>query len=203
VFKDELTKMLPHDDDAARLARNAYHFGEFFATFGIQPPRLGGRALLWGHCHHRATGGIDPEQDMLQTMGLQVEPVSGGCCGLAGSWGFEKGKYQISLDCGEQALLPAVRGADRDMLIVANGFSCKTQIADARTRRRALHLGQVMQLAAAHPDGLPPGRAPESLALASRPKPPMRRRAARLLTAGAAIAGAVLAVRAAISAQAD
>jgi FAD/FMN-containing dehydrogenase/Fe-S oxidoreductase len=152
VFRDELGKLLPHDDDARRLARNAYHFAEFFTTFDITPPPLNGRALLWGHCHHRATGGIDPERKLLEQMGVLVQPVTGGCCGLAGSWGFEHGKYDISLDCGEQALLPAVRGADPDTVIVADGFSCQTQIAQAEraqsgTGRHALHVAQVMQLA--------------------------------------------------------
>jgi Fe-S oxidoreductase len=150
VFKDELRRMLPHDDDAARLARNACHFGEFFTQFGIEPPTLHGRALLWGHCHHRATGGIEPEQKLLEQMGLDVDNLQGGCCGLAGSWGFEKGKYGISMDCGEQALLPAVRDAGPDTLVVADGFSCKTQIADAGTRRHALHTGQVMKMAREH-----------------------------------------------------
>ena len=164
VFKDELLKMLPHDDDAKRLASGVYHFGEFFTAHDIQPPPLDGRALLWGHCHHRATGGVDPEQQVLERMGLTVDAVKGGCCGLAGSWGFEKGKYDISLDCGEQALLPAVRAAADDTVVVANGFSCKTQIADAGTGRRALHLGEVMALARQHeavdgPDR-PPGGAP-------------------------------------------
>ena len=155
VFKDELVKMLPHDDDARRLATNAHHFGEFFTAYDITPPRLSGRALLWGHCHHRATGGVDPERQVLERMGLTVDPVKGGCCGLAGSWGFEKGKYDISLECGEQALLPAVRAADDDTVVVANGFSCKTQIADAGTGRRALHLGEVMAMARERAAGRP------------------------------------------------
>jgi Fe-S oxidoreductase len=172
VFKDELRKMLPHDDDAARLAKNAYHFGEFFTTFGIEPPPLQGRALLWGHCHQRATGGVSPDQKLLGHMGLSVDNLQGGCCGLAGSWGFEKGKYDISMDCGEQALLPAVRQADPDTLIVADGFSCKTQITDAGTARHALHLAEVMQLAR---DGrVAPGEAP---------RPPVARRAARVAAA--------------------
>ena len=156
VFKDELRKMLPHDDDAARLAGNVYHFGEFFTAFGISPPRrpgssagaagAGGRALLWGHCHQRATGGVPPDRQLLEQMGLSVTDLQGGCCGLAGSWGFEAGKYDISMDCGEQALLPAVRRADPDTLIVADGFSCQTQIADSGAGRRALHLAEVMKL---------------------------------------------------------
>jgi FAD/FMN-containing dehydrogenase/Fe-S oxidoreductase len=153
VFKDELRKMLPHDDDAARLARNAYHFPEFFTTFGIEPPRTEGRALLWGHCHHRATGGIEPEKELLQQMGLAVWNVQGGCCGLAGSWGFEQGKYDISMDCGEQALLPAIRQTEPGTLVVADGFSCKTQIADSGVGRHALHTAQVMKMAREHRSG--------------------------------------------------
>jgi Fe-S oxidoreductase len=147
VFKDELPKLLSHDDDARRLARNAWHFAEFVDRFDLALPRLDGEALMWGHCHQRATGGMDAEQRLLERMGLQVRPVSGGCCGLAGSWGFERGKYQISVDCGEQALLPAVREADDATVVVADGFSCSTQIADAGPGRRALHVAQVVQLA--------------------------------------------------------
>jgi len=195
VFKDELTKMLPHDDDAARLTRNAYHFGEFFQAFGIRAPSLAGRALLWGHCHHRATGGIGPEQRILEQMGLEVQPVSGGCCGLAGSWGFEQGKYKISMDCGEQALLPAVRRASRDTLVVANGFSCKTQIEQAIAGRRPLHLGQVMQLARQQAAGKAPGKAAPD----GRPRPPAGRRAARIAVAGG-LAGGGLAAAAGLAA---
>jgi FAD/FMN-containing dehydrogenase/Fe-S oxidoreductase len=159
VFKDELPKMLPHDDDAQRLVRNALHFAEFFEKFEIDVPRTARRALLWGHCHHKATGGIDPEQRLLERMGLDVEQVTGGCCGLAGSWGFEQGKHGISLECGEQALLPAVRDADAETIVVADGFSCKTQIEQAGTGRRALHVAQVMKLARERgPEGYTDGK---------------------------------------------
>jgi Fe-S oxidoreductase len=198
VFKDELPKMLPHDDDASRLARNAHHFAEFFSTFGIEPPKLQGHALMWGHCHHRATGGMDGEQQLLETMGLDVEPLTGGCCGLAGSWGFEKGKYGISVDCGEQALLPAVRAADQQTVIVADGFSCKTQIEDAGTGRRALHVAELMQLAREHGrQALTKTQPPERL-LGRRPSPGGLRRTVRTaapLAAAASVAGAVLARR--------
>ncbi|MER6091004.1 FAD-binding and (Fe-S)-binding domain-containing protein [Streptomyces bluensis] len=183
VFKDELPKLLPHDDDAKRLTRNAYHFPEFFQTFGIEPPRLKGKALLWGHCHQRATGGMSPDQELLEKMGLDVRNLQGGCCGLAGSWGFESGKYEISMDCGEQALLPAVRDAEDDCLVVADGFSCTTQIKDARTGRRALHLAEVMKLARENgADGVP--RPPERGAV-RRPAPPWRERALRVSLATA------------------
>lgn len=181
VFRDELTKMLPHDEDASRLAANALHFGEFFDRYGVDVPALEGKALLRGHCHHRATGGVDPEQRVLERMGLAVEPLKGGCCGLAGSWGFEKGKYHISMDCGEQALLPAVRQADEKTFVVANGFSCKTQIADAGTGRKALHLGEVMKiaLAAGRSSGEGTGGRPEDMLSQARPAPGVVRRALR------------------------
>ncbi|WP_410051116.1 FAD-binding and (Fe-S)-binding domain-containing protein [Acidiferrimicrobium sp. IK] len=191
VFRDELTKILPHDNDAARLAEHALHFGEFFERYELDVPHLEGKALLWGHCHHRATGGVDPEQKTLERMGLEVQSLSGGCCGLAGSWGFEEGKYDMSLECGEQALLPAVRDAKHQTVVVANGFSCKTQIEDAGTGRRALHLAEVMRLAAspgpgggARADG---DRAVEDSLDSTRPAPGVARRAGR--TASALVGG--------------
>ncbi|PZH09025.1 FAD-binding oxidoreductase [Streptomyces sp. NTH33] len=190
VFKDELPKLLPHDDDAKRLVKNAHHFPEFFQTSGIKPPELEGRALLWGHCHHRATGGMSPEQGLLEKMGLKVRNLQGGCCGLAGSWGFESGKYEISMDCGEQALLPAVRGAEDDCLVVADGFSCKTQIKDAGTGRQALHVAEVMKLAR-EKDGRVDSRLPECEA-GSRPAPPLWERALRISAAVALAAGAMV-----------
>ncbi|HET9078102.1 MAG TPA: hypothetical protein VFN68_14290, partial [Acidimicrobiales bacterium] len=158
----------------------------------IEVPHLEGTAVMWGHCHHRATGGVEPEQRVLERMGLDVDPVKGGCCGLAGSWGFEKGKYRISMDCGEQGLLPAVRKASSDAVIVANGFSCKTQVAEAGTGRRALHLAEVMQLARGK-GRLDGGVRPEDEAGDRRPVPGPGRRAARTLlpVAGAAAAPAV------------
>jgi FAD/FMN-containing dehydrogenase/Fe-S oxidoreductase len=198
VFRDELPKMLPHDDDASRLAGNALHFGEFFDRYDIDVPHLEGQALLWGHCHHRATGGIAPEQRVLERMGLEVESLKGGCCGLAGSWGFERGKYQISMDCGEQAILPSVRKVPQDTVVVANGFSCKTQIADADTGRRALHLGEVMHLARMNGrTGEPAHGRPEDRLDDARPTPGALRRTVRTaipVAAGlAAVVGAAFA----------
>jgi Fe-S oxidoreductase len=189
VFKDELTGMLPHDDDAQRLARCAMHFSEFFEKFEIPVPRLERNAIVWGHCHHKATGGMDPEHSLLKRMGLEIEPVSGGCCGLAGSWGFEQGHHEISLECGEQALLPAVREAERDTLVIANGFSCKTQIEQGGTDRRALHVSQVIKMARDHgAQGYLAGR-PEDPYYEVKPQAPARRRAVRVAAAGGAVIG--------------
>jgi Fe-S oxidoreductase len=147
VFKDELKNMLPHDDDAERLRRNAFHYTEFFQKKGLRVPTLDRSAVVWGHCHHKATGGMDPEIALLEKgMGLKVEKATGGCCGLAGSWGFEPGKYDLSMQCGEQGLFPAVRKADEDALIIANGFSCKTQLEQSGLGREALHVAEVMKM---------------------------------------------------------
>jgi Fe-S oxidoreductase len=190
VFKDEVSGMLPHDDDAERLTRCAMHFSEFFEKFEIPVPQLERKALVWGHCHHKATGGMDPEHELLKRMGLDIEPVSGGCCGLAGSWGFEEGHHDISMQCGEQALLPAVRQAESDTLIIANGFSCKTQIEQADVGRNALHVGQVMKMALDHGATGYRGGRPEEPYYEVRPPAPRRLRAARLGAVGAGVAAA-------------
>jgi len=147
VFQDELTKLMPEDEDAKRLAKATHHFAELLTGDGYEPPTLvSRRALAWGHCHHKAAGGMQPEHKLLSAMGVEVEPVEGGCCGLAGSFGFEAGHYDISMVCGEQSLLPAVRGASPQTVVLADGFSCKKQIEHA-TGRRALHVAELLRLA--------------------------------------------------------
>jgi Fe-S oxidoreductase len=100
---------------------------------------------MHGHCHHKATGGIESEQQLLERMGLRLEAPDSGCCGLAGSWGYEAAHYDVSMACGERVLFPAVRAAGADTLVVADGFSCRTQIEDG-TGRKALHVAQVLAL---------------------------------------------------------
>ena len=150
VFKDELTKLMPDDVRAARVAASTYHLAEFLLREDVVPPRRGGRALLWGHCHQKATGGIDADEELLAAAGVDVDVVRGGCCGLAGSWGFEADHYDVSVACGEHALLPAVRAALPETTVVANGFSCRTQV-EQLTQRRALHLTQALVPTAARP----------------------------------------------------
>ncbi|MFL6148066.1 MAG: FAD-binding oxidoreductase, partial [Pseudonocardiaceae bacterium] len=130
--------------------------------------------------------------------GVTVQPLKGGCCGLAGSWGFENGKYDISVQCGEQALLPAVRSAEPDTVIVADGFSCKTQIEQAGTGRGALHVAQVMKMAREQGANGYRGGLPENPYNHARPGPGRGRRARRLACLGVSItalsAGAAAAV---------
>jgi Fe-S oxidoreductase len=99
-----------------------------------------------GHCHHKSLLKMTDVEQLLARVGLDFETLDSGCCGLAGSFGYEAEHYRISMQIGERVLLPAVRAAPPDAFIVADGFSCREQIAHA-TGRRALHLAEVLQLA--------------------------------------------------------
>jgi FAD/FMN-containing dehydrogenase/Fe-S oxidoreductase len=148
VFRDELLNFFPTDENARRLSKQAFLLSEFLETKvpNYQPPQLHRKAVVHGHCHHKAIMGMKAEEALLKKLGLDVEILDSGCCGMAGAFGFEKDHYDVSLKCGERVLLPAVRNAAKDTLIIANGFSCQEQIAQT-TDRRALHLAQVIQMA--------------------------------------------------------
>jgi Fe-S oxidoreductase len=105
---------------------------------------------------------MDADEAVFSKLGLDFSVLDSGCCGLAGSFGYEKGeRYDVSMKAGERILLPTVRSAPKDTLIVADGFSCRQQIAHA-TDRRALHLGQVIQMALREGEHGPPGDYPEA-----------------------------------------
>jgi Fe-S oxidoreductase len=186
VFKDELRKMRPQDEDAKRLAQQTFHLAEFLQQKGYKPPPLHRRAVLHEHCHQHATGGIDPDRKLLEAMGVEVEVPESGCCGMAGAWGYEHAHYDVSMACAERVLLPKVREVPTDTLLVTAGFSCRSQIEHA-TPRRALHVAQVLQLARDHGADGPPGPYPER-AVASKPQPSSARRVRRA-AAAAALAG--------------
>ncbi|HEV2457143.1 MAG TPA: heterodisulfide reductase-related iron-sulfur binding cluster, partial [Ktedonobacterales bacterium] len=147
VFRDELINLFPNDEDAQRLSRQAFLLSEFLERHatGYEPPKLARKALVHGHCHHKAVMGMGAQEKLLWKMGLDYTMPDAGCCGMAGSFGFEEDHYDVSIKVGERALLPAVRAADKDILIVADGFSCREQIAQA-TDRRALHLAEVLRM---------------------------------------------------------
>jgi Fe-S oxidoreductase len=160
VFRDELRKLLSNDRHAERLGEQTFTLDELLARHAPdwEPPRLEGRATMHAHCHHAAIGDPSGEERLLRGIGLDVERLSSGCCGMAGSFGYEAGDaYRVSMRAGERVLLPAVRAAPADTLIVADGFSCRTQIADG-TGRHALHTAEVLQLALF--GGHPPAEAP-------------------------------------------
>jgi Fe-S oxidoreductase len=166
AFRDELPDMMPHDEDARRLSKNTLTLAEFLVNEAenYEPPRLEREAIVHGHCHQKATVGLGAEQELYGKMGLDYEVLDSGCCGLAGSWGFEDDKHDLSMKIGERRLFPAARNADGDTIIVGDGFSCKTQIEQgASGGRRALHTAQVIKMALDHgTGGAPRGEHPES-----------------------------------------
>lgn len=149
VFRDELTGLFPHDQDAARLQQQTFLLSEFLQHNAPRYPvnQLERHALVHLHCHHRAIMKVDSEKELLRSLGLDFEIPDEGCCGMAGAFGFEKGDpYDVSVKLAEQKLAPAVRQAKEETLIIANGFSCHEQIVQ-QTRRRPLHVAEVLQLA--------------------------------------------------------
>jgi FAD/FMN-containing dehydrogenase/Fe-S oxidoreductase len=159
ALRDELPAMLIHDEDATRIAECSMTLAEFLEEHAAEwtMPRLGRRAIVHGHCHQEAVMGMDADEKLLERLGLDYELLDSGCCGLAGSFGFEADKYEISVAIGERRLLPAVREAPAESLIVADGFSCRTQI-EQLTDRRAIHIAEAIELALTAQD-LPPAEA--------------------------------------------
>ncbi len=143
VFRDELQQLLPEDARAAELARQAVSLGEFLQQRGWTPPRLAGRALLHGHCHQKALGGNAADLKLLRAAGLEVESPDTGCCGMAGSFGLKREHDVASRRIAELVLLPKLRAAGAQCLVVADGFSCREQI-EGLGGRRTLHLAEAL-----------------------------------------------------------
>jgi Fe-S oxidoreductase len=147
---------------AEALAANAFLFEEFLAreqAAGRLKLRLhplpAQKALLHGHCHQKAFDAVSPVQKVLALVpGLKVELVESSCCGMAGSFGYEARHFDVSMQMAELSLLPAVRRADGATLVVADGTSCRHQIADG-AMREALHVAQVLDMALQAPASRP------------------------------------------------
>jgi Fe-S oxidoreductase len=166
VFRDELTNLFPIDEDAKRLNKQVFMLSEFLHDHaGYAPHTLKRKALIHGHCHHKSVLSFDKETNLLKKTGLDYQVLDSGCCGMAGSFGYEADHYDVGLACGERVLLPAVRAAADDELIVSDGFSCREMIRQ-ETDRTALHFAQVLQMALKEgpqgPRGLPEKRYEES-----------------------------------------
>jgi Fe-S oxidoreductase len=148
VFRDELTDLLGPDEDAKRLKEQTYLLTEFLAQKapGYAPPRLIRKALVQQHCHHKSILDTSGERKLFDALGLDYTVPDTGCCGMAGPFGFDAAHYEVSMTIGERALLPRVRAADERTIVVADGFSCREQIAQA-TKREAMHPAQVLKMA--------------------------------------------------------
>jgi Fe-S oxidoreductase len=142
-----LHNLFPSDARAERLRRQTFLLSEFLEKTGgeYRPPPLAAKVLLHGHCHHKALMKMNDEVSVLRKMGLELETLDSGCCGMAGPFGFEKEKFAVSQAVGERVLLPAVRSASPETLIISDGFSCREQIEQA-TGRKPMHLADILQL---------------------------------------------------------
>jgi Fe-S oxidoreductase len=193
VFRDELVNLLYGDEDAKRLSGQCFLLSEFLhdGVEGYAPPRLQRKALVHGHCHHKSALRFETEVDLLHKAGLVCSIPNSGCCGMAGSFGYEADHYEVGKACGERVLLPEVRRLPEDELVVADGFSCREMIRQ-ETDRRALHFSQVLQMAIREGPSGPSGPLPERqyAALESTPAVPAGLIAAGLV-AGAGLLWAV------------
>jgi FAD/FMN-containing dehydrogenase/Fe-S oxidoreductase len=157
TFRDELVELFPHDRDAERLSRQTYLLTEFLAEFAgdrTLGSLRGERALVHGHCHHKSVLEFGPETEVLDRLGIEYDVLDSGCCGMAGSFGFEEHHYDVSQACGERALLPALREADPRTMVITDGFSCREMI-EQNGLRRPVHMAEVLHMAMQR-DGLLP-----------------------------------------------
>ena len=147
VFRDELRSLFPDDPRADRLRRQTFLLSEFLERHAPSyvPSRLDRKVLLHGHCHHKSLMKMTDEESALRKTGAEVESIDAGCCGMAGPFGFLDDKFTISQAIAERALLPAVRAAHPDTLIVSDGFSCREQIVQG-TGRVAVHLAEALRM---------------------------------------------------------
>ncbi|MEQ8903234.1 MAG: FAD-binding and (Fe-S)-binding domain-containing protein [Roseovarius sp.] len=152
TLRDEFLTLLP-GDDARLLSENAFLFEEFIAResraekLKLPLGRLGTTAHVHGHCHQKAAGVMgDMGQALALIPGLDPQTIESSCCGMAGAFGYQAETIDVSQKMGELSLLPAVRAAAPDDLLIANGTSCRHQIADG-TNRRAMHIAEIFDRA--------------------------------------------------------
>lgn len=141
TLRSDLVELLPDDLGAARLSRSVKTVAEFLTSIDWTPPRAAEKLLVQPHCHHHAVMGYDADRQLLEAMGCDVE-VLAGCCGLAGNFGMEKGHYEVSEQIARGGIL--ARAADSpDRRILADGYSCRTQIRDLAALE-SRHLVQII-----------------------------------------------------------
>jgi Fe-S oxidoreductase len=178
VLRSDGPDLLPEDEDVARLKASTRTLAELLRdTEGWRPPRIDRHAVVQPHCHQHAVLGVDADEAVLAAAGVETEVV-GGCCGLAGNFGFEQGHLDVSIACAEHDLLPAVDAADPATLVLADGFSCRTQVEQLSQGRGALHLAELLALGLRIPDL--PERAERLVARPGRPQHVRRRRIRRI-----------------------
>jgi FAD/FMN-containing dehydrogenase/Fe-S oxidoreductase len=146
ALRADAAELLPGHPLVPRLEAGVRTFAELLAEHSDELRAAvvapAGRALVQVHCHQHAELGTEADRAVFAALGAEAEVLDSGCCGLAGNFGFEKGHYEVSMACAERVLLPAVRAADPDVAVLADGFSCRTQLRQADTRE-PIHLAQL------------------------------------------------------------
>jgi FAD/FMN-containing dehydrogenase/Fe-S oxidoreductase len=169
-LRDEIPALFPNDERARRLRHSALMFSEFVEQHADKlkwPEVAGGKALMQIHCHEHAVLKPDAEKKLLSRLHSDGEIMPSGCCGMAGSFGFEAAKYDVSVKVAEHALLPRLKRAAADTVVLANGFSCREQIeqlSGRETRHMAEWLAERMGLTVEPPAPAQVGSAPLLLA---------------------------------------
>ncbi|HEY3905994.1 MAG TPA: FAD-linked oxidase C-terminal domain-containing protein [Streptosporangiaceae bacterium] len=148
VFRSDAAELLG-TKDAKLLAKQTRTLAELLTEEGWQPPRAaldrpGPSAIAQVHCHQHAIMGFGPDTELLKAAGVELDVLDDGCCGLAGNFGFERGHYEVSVSCAERGLWPAVENAAPQTAVLADGFSCRTQIEAGKLGRKGIHLAQLL-----------------------------------------------------------
>ncbi|MFB9409844.1 FAD-binding and (Fe-S)-binding domain-containing protein [Dactylosporangium matsuzakiense] len=193
VFRSDAYELFPHDEDVQRLREQTFTLAELLHEHspGWRAPQVPRKALIQTHCHQHAVLGFDADQALLHDTGVDAQVLDSGCCGLAGNFGFEEGHYDVSVACADRVLVPAVRDADPQDVVLADGFSCRTQIEQSATGgRRGMHLAELLRAGLDGDDG----RAVPERSWAPRPAPPRPSVAGLVLAGTLAGAAAIAAV---------
>lgn len=189
VFRADAPELFHGDDDVQRLANQTYTLAELLAERAPdwRPEHEVGRdAIAQTHCHQHAVMGFDADKRLAEAAGVTMDKLDVGCCGVAGNFGFEAGHYEVSVACAEQGLWQAVSEADDATFVLADGFSCRTQIEHGGFGRTPVHMAELL---AAGVRGTPQPSCRPELATAERPAAPSRAAGVVVLGALAGLAG--------------
>ena len=147
TFRDELPKLFPADKRARLIAERSFLLEEFLALEApdFAPPPLVGRALYHGHCQHKAIAGVEKEIALLKRVpGLELQVLDSGCCGMAGAFGYEERHYEVSRTLAERVLVPAIAEAGPETMVIASGFSCRSQVRHFCPETHVVHAAQML-----------------------------------------------------------
>jgi Fe-S oxidoreductase len=149
TFRDELPSLFPEDPRAKAIASSVFLLDEFLVREApdFAPPQLHQKIIVQGHCHQKAIAGIGDEVALLsRAAGANLEVLDAGCCGMAGAFGYDRDHFEMSKQIGARVLFPAIDRTPADAIVVADGFSCRSQIRHFCPSRRPMHLAEVLNL---------------------------------------------------------